>query len=146
MTEQRTDKPVQLALLIDDESFDQKMYMRIIERSGLVAETLGFLAADHALDFLLANPDKKIDLILLDINMPRMTGFEFLEAATEQLGPDFAKVCIVMLTTSLDPTDHARAQQFELVKDFLNKPLTLDDVKHVADLVTQSRSEGPAAA
>ena len=135
MTILAEDKPIQLALLVDDESFDQMMYKRIIERSGLVAEIMGFLAADHALEFLLNNPDRDIDVIFLDINMPRMDGFEFLEAATEQLGHDFAKVCVVMLTTSLNPSDERRAREFELVKDFLNKPLTLEDVRNVAELV-----------
>ena len=135
MTASSDGKPIQLALLIDDESFDQMMYKRIIERSGLVAEVMGFLAADIALDYLRENPGREIDVIFLDINMPRMNGFEFLEAAVAQLGPNFTKVCIVMLTTSLNPSDHARAKEFEVVRDFLNKPLTLEDVRNVAELV-----------
>ncbi|MFC6639072.1 response regulator [Sulfitobacter sp. JBTF-M27] len=138
MKDQQSDSPIQLALLIDDEAIDQKMYMRIMERSGVVGRIMGFLAADHALDYLKSNPDQAVDAIFLDINMPRMDGFEFLEAATAALGPSFAKVCIVMLTTSLDPYDHERAAAFEVVKDFINKPLTIDVIHHVAELVRQT--------
>lgn len=138
MSDQPAQPPIQLAYLIDDEAFDQKMYQRIIARTHLVGETRSFLAADHALDHLKTHPDEAVDAIFLDINMPRMTGFEFLEEATAELGPAFAKVCIVMLTTSLDPSDRARAERFDVVKDFLNKPLTAADVQHVAELVQQN--------
>lgn len=125
-------------MIIDDERFDQKMYQRIIDRSGLVEETLSFHAADQALLFLRDNPDKPVDLILLDINMPRMSGFEFLAAATRDLGPNFTRVCIVMLTTSLDPLDREKAAQFAVVRDFLNKPLTVDDIKRLARLISET--------
>jgi len=132
-------KPIQTAMIIDDEEFDQRIYKRTIDRTGLVENLFSFLAADHAIDFLAENQDMEIDVIFLDINMPRMNGFEFLEQAAARFGPKFAKVCIVMLTTSLDPRDQARAAEFEVVKNFLNKPLTLDHVKEVAELVKQFR-------
>ena len=142
MKDQPKQSRINLALLIDDEVIDQKMYMRIIKRSGMVAEVKGFLAADHALDYLQSNPHQTVDAIFLDINMPRMDGFEFLEAATATLGPRFAKVCIVMLTTSLDPSDYEKAGTFDVVKDFIDKPLTIDDVHHVAELVRQTSADG----
>ena len=53
MTENATEKPIQTAMIIDDEVFDQKMYKRTIERSGLVENLLSFYAADHAIDHLM---------------------------------------------------------------------------------------------
>jgi len=76
-----------------------------------------------------------VDFIFLDINMPRMNGFEFLRAATRLVGTPFAKLCVVMLTTSLSPDDRALAHSFDVVKDFINKPLTLDDIKNVVELL-----------
>ncbi|MEP5728361.1 MAG: response regulator [Sulfitobacter sp.] len=136
-----TNKPIKNAMIIDDEVFDQRIYKRIIARSGLVENLHSFLAADLALDYLSGHPDMVVDAIFLDINMPRMNGFEFLDQATAMLGPNFAKVCIVMLTTSLDPKDMQRAKEFEVVKEFLNKPLTTDHVAHVADLVSQANDQ-----
>lgn len=123
------------ALLIDDNDIDQRYYQRVMRRSGLVGEVKVFSFADEALAFLAANRDLTIDAIFLDINMPRMNGFEFLEAATDQLGPDFAKVVVAMLTTSLNPADRARAESFEVVKAFINKPLTAQHVQDVAGKV-----------
>jgi response regulator RpfG family c-di-GMP phosphodiesterase len=64
--------------------------------------------------------------------------FEFLEEASQQLGPDFAKIVIIMLTTSLDPRDQQKAKEFEIVKDYVNKPLTVDGLKQVISLLHQS--------
>lgn len=121
-----------LAMLIDDEAIDQMIYRRVIGRSGCVSDVISFNYAEDALVYL-KNPDNpKVDVIFLDINMPRMNGFQFLEAATKQLGPVFARSVIVMLTTSLDPLDHERAARFPVVQHFIQKPLTVEDVTQVA--------------
>jgi len=110
-------------MLIDDDLIDQKMYRRMIERSGLVDQLTCFSLAEQALAHLQANPRALPDVILLDINMPRMDGFEFLEAVDRIFGADFT-VVVVMLTTSLDPGDVDRAGRFDVVKKYIDKPLT----------------------
>ncbi|WP_425073402.1 response regulator [Sagittula sp. S175] len=124
--------------LIDDSEIDQRLYRRIISRAGVIWEVEMFTFADEALARLKADPGQTIDLIFLDINMPRMNGFEFLEAATAELGTAFAKVVVAMLTTSLDPADHERARTFSMVKDFITKPLTPEIVKSVERLFDDS--------
>jgi CheY-like chemotaxis protein len=129
---------IRTAMLIDDESFDQKLYQRVLQRSGLVEEALSFLYADEALAYLASPGHRKIDVIFLDIHMPRMNGFEFLEAATETLGQKFASVVVVMLTTSLERRDRDRAATYPVVRRFINKPLIVEQVADVAALL-----EGP---
>ena len=125
---------VNTLMLIDDNKIDQMLYRRIVERSGKVRTLRSFLMASDALDDL-ANPETAMpDLILLDINMPRMNGFEFLEAAEQMFGTAFAPV-IVMLTTSLDPKDRVRATQISAIREFLNKPLTPQTFEQILDLV-----------
>ncbi|WP_370401224.1 response regulator [Sulfitobacter sp. JB4-11] len=121
-------------MMIDDNEIDQMMYRRVMKRSDMVDEVIGFLWARDALDYLLDPDNPPVDLILLDVNMPRMDGFEFLQAASEAVGPDFAPV-VVMLTTSLNPRDYDRAMQFDAVREFLNKPLCLEHLAHLAALI-----------
>lgn len=130
-------RPIQTALLIDDEQVDQILYKMVIDESGLVQNLVSFRYGHEALEFL-RNPDvAQIDVIFLDINMPRMNGFEFLEAAIAELGDVFAKIVVIMLTTSLDPSDVERAKKFAVVKDYFHKPLEKKHLERVVQLLAQ---------
>lgn len=110
-------------MIIDDEDIDQKQYKRLLLRSGRVSDIIQFSYADAALDWIKQQSSLRVDVVLLDINMPRMNGFEFLEAlAAEDL--QFKPRILLMLTTSLAPKDRVRAMAHPLVSGFLNKPLT----------------------
>ncbi len=128
-------KPIKLALLIDDEEIDQRQYKRVLKRSDLVEDVLAFTYADEAFEYLKCHRELNVDVIFLDINIPRMNGFEFLEVATAEFGDTFAKVVVAMLTTSLNPDDRARAESFAVVREFINKPLTVEDVANISTLI-----------
>ena len=122
-------------MLVDDDSIDLKMYDRIISRSGVVAETVKFTCAEEALAYLLDPETPPVELIFLDINMPRMTGFEFMDAACAALGPDFTVPVVMMLTTSISEYDRDRAAKFSPIKAYFNKPLTKDQLVTAAGIV-----------
>jgi len=135
-------KPVliQRLALIDDAEFDQMLYARLIARSGLVGETLNFLSAEEALDYFQSAKAKPVDAVLLDINMPGMSGFEFLDAITKAKLSTFTDVVVVMLTTSLDPSDLNRAKSYELVRDYINKPLEEKHLRQIAALIENAKT------
>ncbi len=124
--------------MIDDDSIDHKLCRRLVERSGLVEDFVGFLSAEEALEHLRDETQQPVDVILLDVNMPRMSGFDFLEAATSQLGAEFAQIVVVMLTTSLDPKDEERARSFSIVRDFCHKPLLIQHLERIHAMVCAS--------
>lgn len=127
-------------MLVDDEEIDQMMYRRVIARSGLVGKVYSFRYAEQALDFLRDPSQAPVDVIFLDINMPRMSGFDFLERATAEFGAEFAGAVVVMLTTSMDPHDFERAKSFAAVKLYVNKPLTIEHLRQVVEIVSGSGS------
>lgn len=139
-------KKIDCLMLIDDNKIDQLLFERIISKSGLVEETVSFYFAEEALDYLQDDRNKKPNIILLDVKMPRMDGFEFLDEAVRRFGPDAFSV-VVMLTTSLDPRDKARAKEFRCVKDYQNKPLTEDTLiaalKHAAPVASDRNRQAP---
>ncbi len=122
-------------MIIDDEDIDQRQYKRILDRSGMTREVLQFHYADVALDWLTENPDYPVDLIFLDINMPRMNGFEFLEERAQR--KDWRTVpIIILLSTSIDPRDQARASAFADVSGLFSKPLRARHLEEAAHIVS----------
>jgi two-component system, CitB family, response regulator MalR len=66
------------------------------------------------------------DLILLDINMPVMNGWDFLEEFQKNLSSYFARTSIKILTSSIDPRDIEKSKSFPTVNEFISKPLNRD--------------------
>jgi CheY-like chemotaxis protein len=121
-------------MVIDDSDADL-LYTRIIlERCGAVAEVLTFGSAIDALAHLKTPGVPPIDVILLDINMPEMGGFEFLTAYEAGAASERASAVVVMLTSSPDPTDRARAFAFSAVRSYVVKPLDLASARDLSNV------------
>ena len=96
-----------------------------MERSGKVNSLELYSYAESAIEEL-ERCDRLPELILLDINMPRMNGFEFLEIVDEKLSQAQPPVKVALLTTSSNPADARKAESFASVGWFLSKPLGRD--------------------
>ncbi len=127
-------------LLIDDDEVDQLSYRRTLARSALIGGYLGFRCPGRALDHLRDPNTPNPDVILLDVNMPRMSGLEFLDTATLELGPEFVGAIYIMLTLPLDTELHDRIAAFDTVKAFLPKPLTPDHLQEIASAALPHRA------
>lgn len=124
---------LETVLLIDDDETDHFFFNRLVKNTDLINQAICFQYAEEALEYLKQKDRPKISAIFLDINMPRMSGFEFLEEAKKILPDSFCeKAVVVMLTSSIAPQDKERANEFNVIKAYVNKPL---DADRLADIV-----------
>ena len=112
-------------MLVDDNSLDNFINKKLLETNGFAEVVTTFLSPIEALAFLQkATPAELPEVIFLDIMMPEMDGFAFLDEF-EKLPESTQKNCkIIMLSTSESFRDLNRANKNRFVKKFLNKPLT----------------------
>lgn len=118
-----------LVALVDDDSIFQFTATRLIESAQLANEILHFENGHEALQYLeknATNANLLPDLLFLDINMPIVDGWMFLEDF-EKIKPRLSKdFPIYMVSSSIDPRDINRAKEFDEVKDFVIKPITIE--------------------
>jgi CheY-like chemotaxis protein len=121
-------------MLIDDNSDDNFYHERVIKKNNPAHNVISIESAMEAIAYL-ANEENHQknhpDLILLDINMPEMNGWEFIEEY-EKLDQRFrSKLILIMLTTSDNPDDLARARTLKGLADFKTKPLTKEMLNEI---------------
>jgi len=114
-----------LVMLVDDNELDNFINKKLVEADSFASATTIHTSAQSALDYLKSQSAETDipDLIFLDIMMPEMDGFGFLDAFDKLPDAVKSKSRIVMLSTSDSFKDLNRANQNKYVKRFLNKPL-----------------------
>lgn len=110
-------------IIIDDNKIDLLVATKAIELSKqAIASIHQFSGATAALEFIKSFQSNVHTIMLIDIQMPVMNGFEFMEAF-EQLGDELkANYSCFFLTSSSNDLDRLRAQKYPSIKQFLSKP------------------------
>ena len=117
-------------LIIDDSKVEIFIAQHIINKKKISEKISTFTTVEESLTYLksIDNLEEFPDLIFLDINMPVLNGFDFLDLFL-QFPNEFQAQCeVIMLTSSEDPKDKDRAMKYSVVKDYFIKPLKSTDL------------------
>lgn len=116
-------------MIIDDNDIDSYITSALIKKNNFTNDLLGFDSGFKAIEYLEKNKDNNEelpDLILLDIYMPLMDGFEFLDLI-EKIDPAITKKCkICIISSSIDDNDIIKARLDKNIYTFISKPLTAE--------------------
>lgn len=121
--------------IIDDDPIYQIITKKIINKSEIAGKIISFSNGAEAIDGLieLMNlPEQLPDIVLLDIDMPIMDGWNFMEAF-ERVKPMFTKeMAIYIVSSSIAISDKEKAKTFPEILGYLTKPISLQDVLEIA--------------
>ncbi len=122
-----------VTFIIDDDKLYQFGMKRMLQHLNIETEVKQFEDGQQAIQFLQENKDRKSnlpDIIFLDINMPVMNGWQFLDAFVNLHLPQ-KKVTIYMVTSSVDNAEILKAASYKEIKNYIIKPLSIASLRDV---------------
>lgn len=128
-------------MLIDDNNIDNFINEKIIKTSGFAVNVYKHTSIASGLEFLKNMETIKRffsdiipEVIFLDINLPILDGFQFLEEFERFSSELKERIKIVILTSSINPSDVEKAKTYERVVNYHSKPLLAKDLKNILSL------------
>lgn len=129
---------IKKVLCVDDDTIALTISQLLLKRTGFAAEVITAIDGSDALEYfakLFAEDPQAVDhapeLILLDINMPVMNGWEFLQSFVPLYENKLTNTRIVILSSTIDPEDFALAKKFPIVIQFISKPLCIENLEEL---------------
>ena len=115
-------------LIVDDDDINIFLFKHLLKRSGFEVQARAFTNSVEALNYINQSIAelKRIDLILLDINMPLMTGWDLLNELRPHGESLLKDQRVYMLSSSVHKTDIEKAKDHSEVSGFISKPISLD--------------------
>jgi CheY-like chemotaxis protein len=122
-------------LVVDDDPIHNTVFKKLSECSDFAKEIVSFISAVDCLDYLKTIINTNAippSIIFLDIKMPIVNGWEFLERL-EKMNEHhhFSQVAIFMLTSSSEQSDINKAKKYNLVTDYIVKPITIEKIQEI---------------
>lgn len=122
--------------IIDDDSLYQFGMKRMLHHIKVETEIKQFQNGLEGIEYLRQNKDEKSnlpDIIFLDINMPVMNGWQFLDSFIALQLPASKQITIYMITSSVDNAEILKAASYKEIKNYIIKPISFDNLKEIFD-------------
>ncbi len=130
-------------LFIDDDPITLMLCKMVIKKASFSNEIATSKNGEEALQYF--NTLKQLDsngeikkqpqLIFLDLNMPVMGGWEFLDSFSTLDYADYNKTKVIILSSTIDPDDLEKSKKYPMVIDFLSKPISKEMLEYVNGII-----------
>jgi CheY-like chemotaxis protein len=129
--------------IIEDDAISQFIAKKTVKSANLTESINVFSNGLEAINYFkenISNPDKLPDLILLDLNMPVLNGWGFLEEYVK-LKPMIAKtISICILSSSMNPADFIKAKEITPIDDIISKPINAEKLTNMVNAISLSET------
>lgn len=129
--------------LVDDDHIYQFTAKKTLESMGLTGQVSTFSDGEKAIEFIkghISDPEALPDVIFLDINMPVMDGWQFIEEF-QKLNP-VKKIALYMVSSSVDESDMQRSKEYTVIDDYIIKPVGRSRFEQLLSLMQKNQSTG----
>jgi CheY-like chemotaxis protein len=128
-----------LILCVDDDPIALMLCKMIITKTSFSNEIATAHNGEEALNYFnylkSANSTKYPQLIFLDLNMPVMGGWEFLNSFSTDEHSDYNTTKVIILSSTIDPEDLEKAKKYPMVIDFLSKPISKEMLEYIKNKI-----------
>ncbi|PJJ07159.1 CheY-like chemotaxis protein [Flavobacterium sp. 1] len=126
-----------LIMCVDDDPITLMLFKKIVEKASFAKEIVNAMNGEEAITFInaIATEDIKPQLIFLDLNMPVMGGWEFLDLFNNSHYYNSNNTKVIILTSTIDPEDIKKSKSYSNVIEFLSKPITVEMLNYLTSKI-----------
>ena len=130
-------------LCVDDDPITLMLCKMVIKKASFSNEIETARNGEEALDYFKTFKQSSSDgeltkhpqLIFLDLNMPVMGGWEFLDSFSTLEYSDYNHIKVIVLSSTIDPADIEKSKKYSMVLDFLSKPISKEMLEYIKDKI-----------
>ncbi len=125
-------------IILDDDPISNFLTKKVIEKSNVATDVIVFQEPTELLTGLAENKVAYPDIIFVDLNMPKVNGWQFIDLFNEIDTNETEKVNLIILSSSSNCEDIERAGNISRVKDYIIKPLTIDVMESLCQSIYET--------
>jgi len=128
---------LELIMCIDDDPITSMLFKKVVQKASFAKKIINASNGEEALMLInnISNEETKPQLLFLDLNMPVINGWEFLDLFQQSDYFHVYDTKIIILTSTIDPDDIKKSESYPNVIEFLSKPITIEMLRYLSSKI-----------